>query len=130
MTVGVWLLRKEMSVLTDLLHDQVEIGPRLLEGILPLLLTAIHEQEEVLGCALDDLVDRPVLDLEDDEADVFGIEYEIGFPPLDVGQVPRQVPVVGPGDSLEEPVESAFAGRGEDLDVVGDHRGHQSASYH
>lgn len=35
----------------------------------------------MLGCALDDLVDGAVLDLEDNEAYVLGIENEIGLPP-------------------------------------------------
>ena len=48
-TVGVGLLRKEMGVLSDLLYDQVKIGPRLLEGILPLLLTASMSRRKRWG---------------------------------------------------------------------------------
>jgi len=79
---------------------------------------------EAIRVSFDDLVNGPVLNLKDDEANVFGIEYEIRFSILDVGQVPRQVAVIRPGTRLEKPVESALAGCGERLDVVGDHRGH------
>ncbi len=67
---------------------------------------------------------RPSPSPQDDEPDIFRIENEIRFSTLDVGKVPRQVTIIRRGGRLKKPIESAFTGRGECLNVIRDHRGH------
>ena len=63
---------EKIAVLLDPVHDVGEIVSCLLEGVAPFLRLAAHVEDEILGVGLADLVQRPVLDLEDDEAHFVG----------------------------------------------------------
>ena len=112
------------AVLLEAVHDIGEVLACLTEGVAALLGLAAHVQNEVLGVGLADLLQGPVLDLEDDEAHLVGEEKEVGLFALDVGEVPGEIAAVGPGDPLEEAVELPLAVGCELIHVAGDHGGH------
>ena len=124
LVIGFRVFRNEVSVPADLVHEVSKIVPGLAEGIFPNLLSAAYEKLKLLGISGEDLVERPVLDLEDDEAGVLGVKDEIRFLPLDVRLVPGRIRLVGLGAGLEKPVKSSFPRRGEGLDVRRYHCGH------
>jgi hypothetical protein len=77
-----------------------------------------------VGICLDDLVQGPILDLEDQQAHLAPEQDEVRLPAFDVGEVPGGELVVGLGDRFEESVEPTFSVSFELLDAPGNHRGH------
>jgi len=113
-----------VPVPADLVHEISEIFPGLAKGVFPNLLSAAYEKLKLIGISREDLVERPVLDLEDDEAGVLGVKDEIRFLPLDVRLIPGHVRVVGPGAGLEKPVKVPLPRCCEGLDFGRNHCGH------
>ena len=124
LTLEVGVGGEKIAILFDAFHDIDEVLPRLLVGVAVFFFLSAHIQDEVLRVGFADLVQCPVLDLEDDETYLVGEQKEVGLFAPDVGKVPGEVAVVRPGDALEEAVELPLPFGLELFNIAGDHRRH------
>ena len=84
------------------------------------LLSGPDLQADVLGIGVDDLVEHPVLDLEDEQSDGVVVEDEVGFAIFDLGCVPHQEVVVGLRHLGQPAVDAALAVGVEAGNALGD----------
>ena len=106
-----------MPVLFDLVHDLAEVFTDLLEGVLTRDLFPSDIKGEELGIGGNDLVQGPVLDLEDDQTSVLRVKNKIRLMPSYIWLIPGNVPYIRLGTGLKKPIKDALSFGCERMDI-------------
>ena len=114
----------QLAVFLYFIDEVVLIIPGLLEGAFAGFDFMADLKPKILGVCLPDLIEHPVLDLENNQSDVAAEKYKVRLFTLDIRRVPGDVLIVGPRNRFQKPVKLPFPVGLELLHIFRNHDRH------